>query len=72
MSAKAKYIWMDGEMLPWEEAKVRVMHALHYGSVFEGSVFMQRRMGWRFSGFKSISSDYLIRPRFTVCRLIIR
>jgi branched-chain amino acid aminotransferase len=33
-----KYIWMNGEMVPWEKATVHVMaHALHYGSsVFEG------------------------------------
>lgn len=32
------YIWMDGEMLPWREAKVHYLtHALHYGTqVFEG------------------------------------
>lgn len=32
------YIWMDGELVPWAEAKVHVLtHALHYGSgVFEG------------------------------------
>ncbi len=34
----ANYIWMDGEMVPWADAKVHVLaHALHYGSgVFEG------------------------------------
>jgi branched-chain amino acid aminotransferase len=34
----ADYIWMNGEMLPWDGAKVHVLaHALHYGtSVFEG------------------------------------
>lgn len=34
----AKQIWMNGRMLPWEDATVHVMsHALHYGSsVFEG------------------------------------
>ncbi|MFQ6010706.1 MAG: branched-chain amino acid transaminase [Nitrososphaerales archaeon] len=33
-----QYIWMDGEMMPWSEAKVHVLtHALHYGTgVFEG------------------------------------
>lgn len=33
------WIWMDGEMVPWAEAKVHVLtHALHYGSgVFEGA-----------------------------------
>ncbi len=34
----SKYIWFDGEMVPWEKATVHVLsHALHYGSsVFEG------------------------------------
>ena len=34
----ADLIWMDGEFLPWEDAKVHVLsHAFHYGtSVFEG------------------------------------
>ncbi|WP_342361017.1 branched-chain amino acid aminotransferase [Terrarubrum flagellatum] len=32
------YIWMDGQILPWRDAKVHVLtHGLHYGSsVFEG------------------------------------
>jgi branched-chain amino acid aminotransferase len=32
------YIWMDGELVPWREAKVHVLtHGLHYAScVFEG------------------------------------
>jgi branched-chain amino acid aminotransferase len=32
------YIWMDGELVPWDQAKVHVLsHALHYGTgVFEG------------------------------------
>ena len=32
------WIWLDGEMLPWREAKVHVLtHTLHYGmGVFEG------------------------------------
>lgn len=36
--AKTKFIWMNGEMLPWDGAQVHVTaHALHYGSgVFEG------------------------------------
>ncbi|MEL6181783.1 MAG: branched-chain amino acid transaminase [Myxococcota bacterium] len=38
MVNKSKTIWMDGEMIPWEEANVHVMtHSLHYGvGVFEG------------------------------------
>ena len=33
------YIWLDGQFVPWREAKVHVLtHALHYGSsVFEGA-----------------------------------
>ncbi|HET9061195.1 MAG TPA: branched-chain amino acid transaminase [Acidimicrobiales bacterium] len=35
---KTKYIWMDGELVPWDEAKIHVLtHSLHYGcGVFEG------------------------------------
>ncbi|HMA26389.1 MAG: branched-chain amino acid transaminase [Solirubrobacterales bacterium] len=35
---KAEYIWMSGEFVPWDEAKVHVLtHGLHYGTgVFEG------------------------------------
>lgn len=34
----AKFIWMDGKLVKWNEAKVHILtHALHYGSaVFEG------------------------------------
>ena len=37
-SLQAGSIWLDGELVPQEEAKVSVLtHALHYGtSVFEG------------------------------------
>lgn len=37
-TAKSDYIWFNGELVPWADAKVHVMsHALHYGtSVFEG------------------------------------
>ena len=35
---ESKYIWFDGELVPWADAQIHVMtHALHYGSsVFEG------------------------------------
>ena len=35
---EAKVIWMDGKLVPWNEAKIHVLsHSLHYGSgVFEG------------------------------------
>jgi branched-chain amino acid aminotransferase len=33
-----KYIWFDGEMVPWADANIHVLsHALHYGTgIFEG------------------------------------
>lgn len=36
---QAKYIWMDGKLVAWEDAKIHVLtHTLHYGNgVFEGT-----------------------------------
>lgn len=36
--AKSEWIWMDGDLVPWDEARIHVMaHVVHYGSnVFEG------------------------------------
>jgi branched-chain amino acid aminotransferase len=44
---EAKLIWMDGEFIPWEEAKVHVLtHTLHYGNgVFEGTRAYQTEEG---------------------------
>ena len=38
MSLKTEMIWLDGELIRWEDAKVHVLtHALHYGTTyFEG------------------------------------
>ncbi len=38
MADRDGLIWLDGEMVPWREAKVHVLtHTLHYGmGVFEG------------------------------------
>jgi branched-chain amino acid aminotransferase len=38
MVEKSESIWMDGQLVPWDEANVHVLsHALHYGTgVFEG------------------------------------
>ena len=38
MADQSKYIWFDGNIMPWEDAQIHVMsHVLHYGSgVFEG------------------------------------
>ena len=42
-----KYIWMDGEFVNWEDAKIHVLtHGLHYGSaVFEGVRFYDTPKG---------------------------
>ncbi|WP_457605817.1 branched-chain amino acid transaminase [Nitratifractor sp.] len=44
---EAKTIWMDGELIPWEEAKVHILtHTLHYGNaVFEGTRAYQTAEG---------------------------
>ena len=38
MVQKLEKIWMDGKLVPWDEAKVHVLtHTLHYGlGAFEG------------------------------------
>ncbi len=43
MSLETKYIWLNGKLIPWEEAKDHtVIHALHYWtSIFEGIRFYQ-------------------------------
>lgn len=44
---KAKYIWMDGTLTPWDEAKVHILtHTLHYGNaVFEGTRAYKTKKG---------------------------
>ncbi len=44
---EAKYIWMNGELVPWAEAKVHILtHTLHYGNaVFEGTRAYQTKDG---------------------------
>ncbi|MFN3484672.1 MAG: aminotransferase class IV, partial [Planctomycetota bacterium] len=38
MVEKLSVIWMDGKLVPWDEARVHVLtHSLHYGlAAFEG------------------------------------
>ncbi|MFZ9813544.1 MAG: aminotransferase class IV, partial [Burkholderiaceae bacterium] len=38
MADRDGWIWMDGELVPWRDAKIHVLtHSLHYGmAVFEG------------------------------------
>ena len=44
---EAKFIWMNGKLIPWAEAKVHVLtHTLHYGNaVFEGTRAYQTANG---------------------------
>lgn len=44
---ESKIVWMDGEFIPWQEAKIHTFsHALHYGSgVFEGIRMYQNSKG---------------------------
>lgn len=47
MLKNGKYIWYNGKMIPWNEAKFHVMsHSLHYGSsIFEGIRFYESCFG---------------------------
>ena len=47
---KADTIWMNGKLIPWDEAKVHVLtHTLHYGNgVFEGTRAYKLTKVWRF------------------------
>ncbi len=44
---EANYIWMDGNFVPWRDAKIHVLsHTLHYGNgVFEGTRAYQTDKG---------------------------
>ena len=44
---EANYIWMDGTLVPWADAKIHVLtHTLHYGNaVFEGTRAYQTEDG---------------------------
>lgn len=47
MSKNGKYIWCNGNIINWDEAKFHVMsHSLHYGSsIFEGIRFYESSSG---------------------------
>ena len=47
MTSQKGYIWLDGEWLPWQEAKTHVLtYSLHYGmGVFEGLRAYEAKLG---------------------------
>ena len=47
MSDRDGFIWFDGELVPWREAKIHVLtHTLHYGmGVFEGVRAYETKQG---------------------------
>ena len=64
---KSEVIWFNGEMVPWDEAKVHVLaHVLHYGSsVFEGIRAYKSKEGTAVLGLKPH-----IKRLFNSCKVI--
>jgi len=71
---KAKYIWMDGKLVEWDEAKVHILtHTLHYGNgVFEGTRAYPTKKGLAIFRLQDHTKRLLnsakivaIEPRFT-------
>ncbi len=72
---KAKYIWMDGELVDWDKAQVHVLtHTLHYGNgVFEGTRAYQTEDGLAIFRLKEHTKRLFnsakitaIKPNFTI------
>ena len=65
------WIWFNGEIVPWKEAKVHVLtHGLHYGSsVFEGE---RAYGGVIFKSTRTFRSACTSRPRSWISRSPIR
>lgn len=63
----AKFIWFNGEHVPWDEARVHVLaHALHYGSAaFEGIRAYDTRGGPAVLGL-----DQHVRRFFRSCKIV--
>jgi branched-subunit amino acid aminotransferase/4-amino-4-deoxychorismate lyase len=64
---RADLIWMDGELVPWDDANVHVLtHALHYGTgVYEDSAPTTRRAARPSSGTAITSIACSAPPRCT-------
>ncbi len=85
---ETKYIWRNGEMIPWRDAQTHVLtHAIHYGTaVFEGMrayntdhkgtiIFRNREHMERFqysSKLYKINIKYSVEELMQACRDIVR
>jgi branched-chain amino acid aminotransferase len=69
MVDKLKSIWLDGELVPWDEAKVHVLtHTLHYGlGAFEGIRAYKREDGTT----TIFRLDAHLERLFDTCRLVM-
>ena len=67
---QADLIWMNGEFVAWEDAKVHVLtHGLHYGTgVFEGIRCYDTEIGPAVFRHASTTSASPARPSCTTCR----
>ncbi len=77
------FIWLNGEMMPWREAKIHVMsHGLHYASsvfegerMYDGKIFKSREHSERFHNSANIlgmkvpySVEELEEIKYKVCK----
>lgn len=78
------FIWIDGEMVPWREAKIHVLsHGMHYASsvfegerMYEGKIFKSREHSVRLQNSANIlgmneiplSVDELEKIKYDVCK----
>ncbi|HIE34691.1 MAG TPA: branched-chain-amino-acid transaminase [Campylobacterales bacterium] len=67
---KAKYIWMDGEFVDWDDAKVHILtHTLHYGNgVFEGTRAYKTDKGLAIFRLKDHTKRLLDSAKITVIK----
>ena len=68
---KAKYIWMDGKLVSWDDAKVHILtHTLHYGNgVFEGTRAYQTKDGLAIFRLKDHTQRLLNSAKITAIKV---
>ena len=71
---KAETIWMNGEFVAWDDARVHVLsHGLHYGTgVFEGIRAYETERGTAvFRHRDHLDAARSSRPSSTTCRCLL-